>query len=158
MTNKALYKCLIAVLLVSFGFTAMAAESSPVGVWTTIDKTKKPRAIVKLWKYKDELFGKILKVFPRPGDTGRCVQCPGEYRNKPIKGLTFIWNLRQDKANPNHWYGGRILDPKNGKVYRCKMTLIDHGKRLKVRGYIGLSLLGRTQIWERGIAKKTKSQ
>lgn len=125
---------------------------SPIGKWITPDnRTKKPRAIVKIYKAKNHLFGKILKVFPKPGDTGRCRNCPGIYHNKSIKGLTFLWNLQKKSAQK--WSDGRIMDPKSGKVYRCKVTLIDGGKKLKVRGYIGFSLLGRTQIWKRKITR-----
>jgi uncharacterized protein (DUF2147 family) len=60
--------------------------------------------------------------------------------------MTILNNL---KKNGNEWNGGTILDPNNGKTYKCKIEVVDGGARLKVRGFIGLSLLGRTQYWLR---------
>ena len=74
-----------------------------------------------------------------------CKQCSGEDKNKPILGLTIIKGLSKDGSEYN---SGEILDPKNGKLYKCALTLESKDK-LKVRGYIGFSLLGRTQYWHR---------
>lgn len=123
--------------------------TSPVGVWQTIDdKTNKPRSIVQIWQQDNELRGKILKIYYQPGEGEKdvCKKCTGVNHNKPILGMTIIWGMsKQD----DDWKGGKILDPKNGKTYSCKMTLIEGGQQLKVRGYIGTPLLGRTQIWIR---------
>ncbi|KTD30193.1 MULTISPECIES: DUF2147 domain-containing protein [Legionella] len=138
---KAFLMCLVTLVGMS---TALA--QSPVGTWTTIDdKTGQKRAIVHISESKGMLTGTIADVFPQPGDTGLCEKCPGQFQGKPVKGLTFVWGLK-DKGD-GVWDGGQILDPKSGKIYRAKMTL--EGNKLYVRGYIGVSALGRTQVWVR---------
>ncbi|MFC3907971.1 DUF2147 domain-containing protein [Legionella dresdenensis] len=134
-----------AVLMVLFVPAALAA-GSPAGTWTTIDdKTGKKRAIVRVSVSGNTLSGTIVNIIPQPGDTGICSKCPGGFKNKPIKGLQIMWGLK-DKGN-GVWDGGNILDPKSGKVYRAKVTM--EGNKLYVRGYVGISALGRTQVWVR---------
>lgn len=138
---KAFLAFLFAVL-----FVPIALAQSLNGTWTTIDdKTGKKRALIRLNVSANTLSGTIVKIFPQPGDTGICSKCPGGFKNKPIQGLQFVWGLK-DKGN-GEWEGGHILDPKNGKIYRAKMTL--KGNKLYVRGYLGFSMLGRTQVWVR---------
>lgn len=84
-------------------------------------------------------------MFPQPGDTGICSKCPGGFKGKKIQGIRFVWGLK--KTGDNEWTGGHILDPKTGKVYRAKITM--KGNKLYVRGYVGISILGRTQVWVR---------
>jgi uncharacterized protein (DUF2147 family) len=137
---------MVAIFSVSSTFAA-AATKAPVGYWTTIDdKTNQKRSEIYLSLNQDEeISGKIVKVYPAPGDTGICHKCPGVLKNKPIKNLVFLWGLT---ANPDgSWSGGEILDPKSGKIYHARM--IQKGNKLYVRGYVGLPLLGRTQIWTR---------
>lgn len=126
---------------------------SPVGLWKTIDdETGKPKAIVQISESPDKtLSGKILKIYPRPGYDQHelCAACKGDNHNKPIVGLTILHNLVQDKQNPREWNGGDILDPKNGKTYRCTAQLMKDGQQLRVRGYIGVPLFGRSQTWLR---------
>jgi uncharacterized protein (DUF2147 family) len=125
--------------------TSMAASLAG-STWTTIDdKTGKPRAVVMLNEQDGVVSGQIETIYPQPGDTGICSKCPGQFKDKSIKGLTFLWGLKQ--SGENNWDGGQILDPKTGKIYRAKLML--KGNKLYVRGYIGVSVLGRTQIWER---------
>ena len=136
--------------LVLFGFIpiAFATSNSPVGNWTTIDdKTGKERAVVEISQLDDKLYGTIQKVYKQAGDLGHCIKCPGKFKDKNIVGLTFLWDLK--KSGNNVWSSGQILDPKNGKIYRAKATLSKNGKKLYVRGYMGVSLLGRTQVWVR---------
>lgn len=137
--NK-VYSCLFALMFAPLAFAA----GSPVGTWTTIDdKTGKKRSVVNLSLSGGTLNGSIVKVFPQPGDKGICLNCPGNFKNKPIQGLQFIWGLK-DKGH-GVWDGGQVLDPKNGKIYRAKIT--QEGNKLYVRGYVGISALGRTQVW-----------
>lgn len=121
------------------------ADVSPAGYWKTIDDaTNEPRAIVQIKDNGGVFSGSIIKTFPKPGDTGICSECSGDKKDKPIVGLEMIWNLKKDGDEYN---GGQILDPKNGKTYKAKITVIEGGAKLKVRGFIGFSLLGRTQTW-----------
>jgi uncharacterized protein (DUF2147 family) len=141
-----LWKLVCGVAAMVYLPLAMAAAPSPAGTWTTIDdKTGAKRALVRLTVLKGTLSGTIEKVYPQPGDTGICSKCPGTFKGKKIQGIEFIWGLR-DEGN-GVWSGGSILDPKTGKIYKAKVTLL--GDKLLVRGYVGISLLGRTQTWVR---------
>jgi uncharacterized protein (DUF2147 family) len=126
-----------------------AAAGSPVGTWRSIDdKTKQERSIIRITEENGELKGVVEKIFDQPGDDPAhlCNECKDERKNKPIVGMTILWGLKKDG---DAWAGGEILDPKNGKTYRCKMMLSEGGKSLNVRGFIGISLIGRTQTWWR---------
>jgi len=143
---KMLKMLCISLFLLGFMPAAIAGSNSPLGTWTTIDdKTGKKRAVVSITQSGGKLYGTIRKVYKQAGDTGYCKKCPGRFKNKKVVGLTFLWGLK--KQGNNVWSGGRILDPKSGKIYRAKVTL--KGNKLYVRGYIGVSLLGRTQVWVR---------
>lgn len=127
-------------------FIPEALAQSPAGNWISLDdKTGQKRAIIRLTVAGDSLTGTLEKIFPQPGDIENCEKCPGEFKDKPIRGLQFIWGLK-DKGN-GEWGGGRILDPKTGSIYRAKMTLKDD--KLYVKGYLGVSIIGRTQVWIR---------
>lgn len=136
----------------SFLFTNAYAESrdrvSAVGYWTTIsDEDNKPRSVVEIINRQGRLEGRILKVYAKADDHDFCIHCTGKEKNKPIIGLRILWGLKSD--GDRSWSGGKILDPKTGKVYKCKLSLSKTGKKLEVRGYIGISLFGRSQAWIR---------
>jgi len=142
-------KLVLAILMVMLAGGALADTSSPAGVWKSIDdKTKKERSIIRITEVNGEFKGVVEKIFDRPGDDPAhlCKECKGERKDKPIIGMTILWGLKKDG---DIWAGGEILDPDNGKTYRCKMTLSEDGKSLNVRGFIGISLIGRSQIWWR---------
>lgn len=120
------------------------------GLWQTIDdKTGAPKGQVEIRKENDTYVGKIVKITPRLGYTPKeiCVDCPAPYTNKPILGLDTLTGLKHSSGN--NYTGGRILDPNTGKVYNMKAKLSSNGKRLTLRGYVGVSALGRTQTWIR---------
>jgi len=126
-----------------------ASQISPVGRWLTLDDaTGKATSVVSIWEEKGKLYGRIEKLIdPDPKDPDpRCDRWEGELKGKPLIGLRILWDLRKDGAE---WTGGRILDPDNGKVYKCSITVEHDGEKLKVRGFIGFSLLGRTEYWLR---------
>ena len=136
-------------VLALLGANAGAQESSPVGVWRSIDdKTKKERSIIRISEVNGELEGVVEKIYDQPGDDPAhlCKECKDERKDKPIVGMTILSGMKKEG---DAWAGGEILDPKNGNTYRCKMTLSEDGKSLKVRGFIGISLIGRTQTWHR---------
>jgi uncharacterized protein (DUF2147 family) len=140
------WKVLCSFVLAVCYFPLAMASASPAGTWTTIDdKTGEKRAVVHISVSGGTLNGTIVKVFPQPGDTGICSKCPGAFKGKKIQGLNFVWGLKDEGHGV--WGGGSILDPKTGKVYKAKITL--QGNKLYVRGYVGVSLLGRTQTWVR---------
>lgn len=126
---------------------APAALDSPVGRWKTIDdKTGQAKAIVEIREMNGELEGRVVQIFHSPAPHPLCLKCTGALKNKPVMGMRILWGMRQ---NGREWTGGRILDPESGNVYRCTFTLVDAGKMLRVRGYVGLSVFGRTEKWVR---------
>ncbi len=141
----------IIILFVSLLFFsyAKAEEQSIAGFWKTIDDTtKKPRSIVQLYVKDGELRAKIVKIFLREGEDENpvCDKCPGDKKNKPAMGMEILTGMEK---RGDEWSGGHILDPDSGRSYRCRMRLTDNGQKLDVRGFIGISLLGRTQTWIR---------
>ena len=136
------------VLAASPAITSRAADAqSPIGVWKTIDdKTGKPRALVRIYVQDGKYFGKIEQSFTPGAETSVCSECSDERKNQPIIGLLIIRNVT---LKDGEYGGGDILDPDNGSVYRCKFHLEDGGTVLVVRGFIGFSLLGRSQTWHR---------
>lgn len=127
---------------------AFAADpASPIGLWKTFDdKTGSARAIVRIYAEDGRLYGRIERSFTPGAEKRVCAVCTDERKNQPIVGLLII---RDMKRTDDGYAGGDILDPESGSVYRCKLHLEQGGEKLVVRGFIGISLLGRTQIWER---------
>jgi len=118
-------------------------------LWKNIDDASgKPRALIRIAESNGTLQGKIEKVFPGPSEdrNPKCEKCEGALKNVPVIGLVILSGLKKDGAE---YTGGKILDPDNGKVYSSKIQLTDAGKKLNVRGYVGVSMLGRSQIWLR---------
>jgi len=129
--------------------SAYAAEISPVGLWKTIDdRSGEAKGLIRIREINGKFEGKIDKIFPKPGDdpAPKCEKCEGSLRNQPVLGLTFLWGFTKQG---DEYQGGEILDPESGKIYQAKMKLIDGGKKLEVRGFIGFSLFGRSQTWIR---------
>jgi uncharacterized protein (DUF2147 family) len=127
---------------------AQTAAPSPVGFWNTIsDEDGKPRALVEIREVDGRFVG-VIKALLAPGEDPEkvCEKCPGERKGRKIVGMEILRGL---KAEGSEWGRGEILDPKNGKTYRASMKLEDGGKRLVVRGFVGFSLLGRSQTWIR---------
>jgi len=124
-----------------------ADPASPIGLWKTIDdKTGKPTGLIRIYEHDGKYFGKLEESF-KPGAEHRvCAVCTDERKDQPIIGLSIIRNLQHED---NEYTGGDILDPESGSVYRCKIHLEQDGTRLVVRGFIGFSLLGRSQTWQR---------
>ncbi|HMK84403.1 MAG TPA: DUF2147 domain-containing protein [Steroidobacteraceae bacterium] len=139
----------LAMLLIAMlGASASEADpSSPIGLWKTFDdKTGNARAIVRIYEEHGRLFGRIERSFTPGAENRVCAVCTDERKDRPILGLVIIRNMQRTDGE---YKGGDILDPDNGSVYRCKFHLDQEGTRLVVRGFIGISLLGRTQTWQR---------
>lgn len=127
-------------------------SSTAAGMWYTIDpKTKSRSSVVTIWQdpKTQHYNGKITRIFLQDGHRpiDRCVHCQGELKNKPMLGLVIV----KDMVNMGDGYyrQGRVLDPRNGKVYHAQMRLTGHGQMLKLRGYVLMPLLGRTDTWYR---------
>jgi uncharacterized protein (DUF2147 family) len=150
--RTSLLPAMLALVSLAFAtFTPIASHAadsqSPIGLWQTIDdKTGKPRAMVRIYMQDGKYFGKIEQSFTPGAETRVCSECTDERKNQPIIGLLIIRNVTLRDAE---YGGGDILDPDNGSVYRCKFHLENDGTVLVVRGFIGFSLLGRSQTWHR---------
>ncbi|HAT32441.1 MAG TPA: DUF2147 domain-containing protein [Janthinobacterium sp.] len=140
---------LLAVTLAMSSAAVWADDASPVGLWKNIDDVSgKPKALIRISESNGVLEGKLEKLFRAPDQdqAPKCDKCEGVNKDQPILGLKFMWDLKKEG---DEYAGGEILDPDNGKVYKSKMHLEENGKKLKVRGYIGLPMFGRSQTWVR---------
>jgi uncharacterized protein (DUF2147 family) len=145
MTIQPLASTFLAISLVACA--AWAGEPSPVGLWRTYDdKDGQAASLVRIEDRGGILEGLVIKILPRPGHPAdaRCEKCDGARKNQPVTGMTILWDMRRDG---DEYTGGRIIDPEDGNIYRCKMRV--SGNKLDVRGYLGISLFGRTQTWVR---------
>ncbi|MGV3696839.1 DUF2147 domain-containing protein [Flavobacterium sp.] len=125
---------------ISFGQTIL-------GKWKTVDDLNgKEKGIVEIYEYKGRLYGKIIEIFEADKKHLKCDKCTGEDKNRPVLGMNIIKGLK--KSDDGGYEGGKIIDPKSGKSYHCKITM-DGKDKLIVRGYIGISLFGRSQTWTR---------
>jgi uncharacterized protein (DUF2147 family) len=124
-----------------------AGSQSPLGLWKTFDdKTGKPRALVRIYLQDGKYFGRIEQSFAPGAETRVCSVCADDRKNQPVLGLLIIRNMA---LHDSDYGGGDILDPDSGSVYRCKFHLEKDGTVLVVRSFIGLSLFGRSQTWQR---------
>jgi uncharacterized protein (DUF2147 family) len=137
-----------AVLTLSAGL--VAAQTTPVGLWKTIDDDgKTEKSLVRISENGGVLSGTIEKIFDPAKQDSKCDKCSDERKDKPALGMIILRNIRQDGDDKSLWDGGDILDPNNGKVYKARLKPIEGGKKLEMRGYIGMPMLGRTQTWLR---------
>ena len=134
------------LLFLTYFFINVIQPNSVEGLWITQDdETGKQKSEVLIYKKNGKLYGKIVRLL-LPEDQGKlCVNCKGPEKGKPITGLVIVNELIKDGES---WEDGTILDPKSGKIYDCYITLEDKNN-LKVRGFFGFSILGRTQNWIR---------
>ncbi len=144
-------KILALLLLCAMAAPGLASElvpePTPAGLWRTIDdKTGKPRGFVRLYEENGELFGKVEKSLDPKEAKERCDKCSGERKDQPVVGMVI---LRRMKKSGSQYIGGDILDPDTGAVYRCILRLVEDGRKLVVRGYLGATLFGRSQTWVR---------
>jgi len=141
--TKLLMRLLYLLGFLYFSFQVSAQDI--VGQWETYDdKTNEKKAVIKIYKEQDLYYGKIIEKFTGPQDA-TCEKCEGSKKDAPIIGLVIIENIQKDDDS---FEGGTILDPESGDVYKCYLKLVNDNK-LKVRGYLGVSLFGRTQYWLR---------
>jgi uncharacterized protein (DUF2147 family) len=148
-TGSALARMTIASALFVSATIAAAQSNSPAGLWQTIDdNTGQAKALVQIIdEGGGNLSGKIIQgLGEHDKPERRCTACTDSRKDQLIKGMTIITGM---KPSGSDWEGGQILDPESGKLYKCKMRLEDGGQKLVVRGYIGVSLLGRSQTWVR---------
>jgi uncharacterized protein (DUF2147 family) len=141
-------RTLLFLLLAAFSLHNLSAQDQIVGKWKTIDdETGQPKSIIEIYKKDGKYYGKIIQLLTDKNSDGVCRTCEGKYKDKNIIGLVILKDLVFD-ADDQEWEDGTIMDPKNAKEYSVYLKLEGPGK-LKVRGYIGFSLIGRTQYWYR---------
>lgn len=164
----ALFVALVSFLTLSTWMAARSVSAADTqgdkgvyGYWKSVDKdTGKTQSIFKLYDDKGKLAGKIVKIFPKPGEKHNpiCVDCDGERKDKPKIGMVFFWNFTPDKKKPNKWVDGKILNPDDGKVYGSEATLSEDGSKLSVYGYIRILVkIGGTNVWTRPTAEELSS-
>ena len=140
---------LAAILTCLFSLQAAALDDPAIGSWHTIDdETGEVASRVTISvNENNQLIGVIAKILKEESGDGLCDKCPEPNTNKPIEGLQFMWGFTQDEEGS--WQGGRLLDPETGDIYKGKLSVLDNPDELEVRGYIGISLFGRSQVWQR---------
>ena len=139
-------KKLVVIILVLFSINTFSQSRGVIGEGNTIDEVSgKAMSVVEIYEHNNKIYGKVIEILNPKNRNNTCKDCPGDDHNKPILGLVIIKGLVKDGLEYND---GRILDPKSGKLYKCYIEL-EGTDKLKVRGYLGFSLIGRTQYWER---------
>lgn len=141
---------LVLMLLACLVLVATGARAAdPItGVWMNIDdETKKAKSHIEIYEEGGNYYAKVIKLLESgKGPETLCDKCKGDKFNKPIVGMIIMWGMK--KKSDTQFQGGRIMDPGNGKDYGCNIT-VENESKLKVRGFVGFSLLGRTQVWHR---------
>ncbi len=128
--------------------TSVFAVSLNGTQWQTIDdKTGEKKTVMQLTESGGKVTGKILKVLDKEKADALCTKCPGSLKNKPVEGLQILSGFKAD--GNNQWSDGKLVDPESGKTYSGKLTLSDNGQSLKLRGFVGTPVFGRSQTWQR---------
>ena len=136
---------LVFSIILFFVFQSNHAQTV-VGKWKTFDdETGDAKSVVEIFEKNGKVYAKIIEIFEAQHRNRKCDLCIGDDKDKPILGFTIIKGLTKDGDEYN---GGKITDPKNGKSYKCLLSL-ENKDKIKVRGYIGFALIGRTQYWTR---------
>jgi uncharacterized protein (DUF2147 family) len=139
-------KCVLFSLVGFFAMTFNVQSQSVLGKWKTIDdETGQAKSIVEVYERSGKVYGKIVEILNPEKRNAVCTKCKGADKNAPILGLIIIKGLVKDGDEYND---GKILDPLKGEEYKCLIEL-DGKDKLKVRGFVGVSLFGRTQYWFR---------
>ncbi len=144
LINKTISRLFFLVVFLSQVFQVQA--QTVFGKWKTFDEhTNEYESIIEVYEQEGKAYAKVYHIVDPEKREAICIGCKDDRKNKPILGLELMTGL---KKKGDEWSGGKILDPKSGKEYKCYMELLDDST-LKVRGYIGISMFGKTAIWKR---------
>ncbi len=148
-----------ALLIATFLTSILARAGNPTaeGLWERLDSSGNPEAEFRIMDCNGLYEGKIVRIFPQPGEdpsTLRCTECEGDQKNARVVGLTFIKGMRKEGLD---YRDGTILDPRDGSVYDAEMELSPDGQTISVRGYLGIPLLGQSEVWHRASDEPARS-
>lgn len=149
LTNtKPLLKSLLVTAALTVGMSAMAADQLHNSKWTTYNEKNEPDGVLQFTDKGGVLSAKIVEILDkRSGGKTVCDICKGKFHNKPLIGATVLWDLKADPKNPNKYIDGQGIEPETGMTFQGKASL--EGNTLKLRGYKGVSLLGKTRVLKR---------
>jgi uncharacterized protein (DUF2147 family) len=125
---------------------ADARLASPAGLWEALDGHGNSEGLIRIFEVKGLYYGRIEPSSPSDDRNAKCTRCTDYRHNQPLIGLVLMRHLRPESGE---YVGGDLLDPDTGHIWGCTLRLTDGGRQLIVRGFFGISLLGRSQIWKR---------
>tara|TARA_R110002049_G_scaffold25354_2_gene89144 strand:- start:199 stop:621 length:423 start_codon:yes stop_codon:yes gene_type:complete len=136
-------KTLFTVLFIAINLSINA--QTIFGKWNSKNDAGVVDSVLEIYEKDGKAYAKVVEILNPARKKALCVGCEGEYKDKPILGLDILSGLEKDD---DEWSGGQIIDPRNGNTYKCYIKLVKPNK-LKLRGYVGVSLFGKTAYWER---------
>jgi uncharacterized protein (DUF2147 family) len=141
---------ILVILTTAAAFAKEPVQPTAAGLWERVDSSGAPAAWFRILDCSGIYQGRMARIFSSPPGQNpadwRCTACAGAQRNAPVIGLTFIDGMKRSGLS---YEGGSILDPRTGLVYGARMDLSPDGNQLSVRGYLGIPILGHTEVWRR---------